>query len=200
MDREHGDRVARLEERVARLEAAAAQPASPAAASGTPPLAARAPAGAAGTAGPEPAGPPPAGAPGPDADAFWALRGLQARVGEPGAVVFAGSVHLPGGQRVEWQEGRLASQLLDDDWSQSAAGLTALAHPVRLLLVREILLGARTVAALGELPSLGTSGQLYHHLRQLVSAGWLRSSARGQYAVPAERVVPLLTVLAAARG
>ena len=66
--------------------------------------------------------------------------------------------------------GRLAGELLDDDWSQSAAGLTALAHPVRLLLVREVLLGAETVAALSELPSLGTSGQLYHHLRQLVSA------------------------------
>jgi hypothetical protein len=194
MDGEHDDRVARLEERVARLEAAAAR-----AAGGTPALAARAPAaGAAEGAGPEPPTPPPAGAPGTDPDAFWALRGLQARVGEPGAVVFAGSVHLPGGARVEWQEGRLASQLLDDDWSQSAAGLTALAHPVRLLLLREILLGAQTVAALGELPSLGTSGQLYHHLRQLVAAGWLRSSARGQYAVPAERVVPLLTVLAAA--
>jgi hypothetical protein len=179
MDGEHDDRVARLEERVARLEAAAGE-----AAGGPPALAARAP----------------AEAPGTDADAFWALRGLQARVGEPGAVVFAGSVDLPGGARVEWQEGRLASQLLDDDWSQSAAGLTALAHPVRLLLLREILLGAETVAALGELPSLGTSGQLYHHLRQLVSAGWLRSSARGQYHVPAERVVPLLAILAATRG
>ena len=175
------DRVARLEERVARLEAAAAR--TPAA--GTPAL----------TAGPPPAGPETAGA-----GDFWALRGLQARVGEPGAVVFAGSVHLPGGRRVEWQEARLASELLADDWSQCAAGLTALAHPVRLLLLREVLLGTQTVAALSELPSLGTSGQLYHHLRQLVSAGWLRSSARGQYAVPAERVVPLLTVLAAARG
>jgi hypothetical protein len=201
MGNDHDDRVARLEERVARLEAAAAQAPAPAAAGGAPPLAARPPVpDAAGAASPALPEPPPAGAPGTDADAFWALRGLQARVGEPGAVVFAGSVHLPGGARVEWQEGRLAGQLLDDDWSQSAAGLTALAHPVRLLLLREILLGARTVAALGELPSLGTSGQLYHHLRQLVAAGWLRSSARGQYAVPAERVVPLLTVLAAARG
>jgi hypothetical protein len=182
MESEPDDRVARLEERVARLEAAAG--------AGPPALTARAPA-----SGPEAPAPDAA-----DADEFWALRGLQARVGEPGAVVFAGAVHLPGGQRVEWQEGRLASELLADDWSQSAAGLTALAHPVRLLLLRAVLLGTATVAALSELPALGTSGQLYHHLRQLVSAGWLRSSARGQYAVPAERVIPLLTVLAAARG
>jgi hypothetical protein len=178
MDGEHDERVARLEERVARLEAAA----------GAPALTAGAPA-------PGPETPDPA-----EAGDFWALRGLQARVGAPGAVVFAGTVHLPGGSRVEWQEARPAGELLADDWSQAAAGLTALAHPVRLLLLREVLLGTGTVAALSELPSLGTSGQLYHHLRQLVSAGWLRSSARGQYAVPAERVVPLLTVLAAARG
>jgi hypothetical protein len=40
---------------------------------------------------------------------------------------------------------------------------------------------------------------VYHHLRQLTSAGWLRSAARGRYVVPPERVVPLLTVVAAAR-
>jgi hypothetical protein len=44
-----------------------------------------------------------------------------------------------------------------------------------------------------------TTGQLYHHLRQLVAAGWLRTSLRGRYAVPADRIVPLLALLAAAR-
>lgn len=44
-----------------------------------------------------------------------------------------------------------------------------------------------------------TSGQLYHHLRQLVSAGWLRATSRGSYAVPPDRVIPLLTILTAAR-
>jgi hypothetical protein len=168
-------RLAALEERVARLEAAAG-------------------AGAA-SAGELAA----AAAGGPDADVFWALHGLQARVGPPGAVLFTGSVTLPGGEHVEWQEGRPAGELLGDDWSQAAASLTALAHPVRLLLVREVLHGATTVAQLSEHPGLGTSGQLYHHLRQLVSAGWLHSSARGRYDVPADRVVPLLAVLAATR-
>jgi hypothetical protein len=70
---------------------------------------------------------------------------------------------------------------------------------VRLLLLREILQGARTTSELAAHERLGTTGQLYHHLRQLVAAGWLRTTARGQYRVPGERVVPLLTVLAAAR-
>jgi Helix-turn-helix domain len=166
------DRLRRLEARVARLEGAGARP-WPAAADGP---------GAAG-----------------HADDFWALHGLQERVGEPGAVLLTGSVTVPGAGHVEWQEGQLADTLLAEDWGELAAGLAALAHPVRLLLLREILLGTHTAAQLSEHPRLGTSGQLYHHLRQLVAAGWLRSSARGQYAVPPERVVPLLVTLAATR-
>jgi hypothetical protein len=131
---------------------------------------------------------------------FWALDELKAHAGEPGAVLFAGFVRLPGGERYEWQQGHPVDTLLAGDWAECAAALTALAHPVRLLLLHEILLGVRTTAELSGHERLGTSGQLYHHLRQLVSAGWLRSTARGQYSVPPERVVPLLTVLAAARG
>ncbi|MQA16732.1 MAG: helix-turn-helix domain-containing protein [Pseudonocardiaceae bacterium] len=130
---------------------------------------------------------------------FWALEGLKSRTEDPGAVLFTGAVTLPTGEHWEWQEGRLATAVLEDDWTEGAAMLSALAHPVRLLLLREILHGTRTVAELSTHESLGTTGQLYHHLRQLVSAGWLRATARGHYAVPGERVIPLLIVLAAVR-
>ncbi|WP_051715621.1 hypothetical protein [Streptomyces bikiniensis] len=45
----------------------------------------------------------------------------------------------------------------------------------------------------------GTTGQIYHHLRQLTGAGRLHTSGRGRYEVPAARVVPLLMALTAAR-
>ncbi|MEU8804461.1 ArsR family transcriptional regulator [Spirillospora sp. NPDC048819] len=130
-------------------------------------------------------------------DALWALNALKGRVDDPGAVLFTGSVTVPSGEHYEWQQGHPVDDLLDDDWSRAAETLSALAHPVRLLLLREILHGARTTAELGA--HVGTTGQLYHHLRQLVAAGWLRTTARGRYSVPGERVVPILTVLAAAR-
>ncbi|WP_433473920.1 ArsR/SmtB family transcription factor [Spirillospora sp. CA-142024] len=132
-------------------------------------------------------------------DTFWALNALKDRVGDPGAVLFTGSVTLPGGEHYEWQQGHTVDDLLQDDWSRAAETLSALAHPVRLLLLREILHGARTTAELAAHERLGTTGQLYHHLRQLVAAGWLRTTGRGRYSVPGERVVPILTVLAAAR-
>ncbi|TDC93555.1 helix-turn-helix domain-containing protein [Actinomadura sp. 7K507] len=132
-------------------------------------------------------------------ETFWALNALKDLVDEPGAVLFTGSVTLPSGEHYEWQQGHPVDDLLADDWSQAAETLSALAHPVRLLLLREILHGARTTAELAAHERLGTTGQLYHHLRQLVAAGWLRTTARGRYSVPGERVVPILTVLAAAR-
>ncbi len=145
-----------------------------------------------------------AGAPEPTAssEVFWALEGLKRRL-PGGGVLFTGAVPLPTGEHYEWQAGVPAEELVDADWeelaSDRAATLGALGHPVRLLLIGLILTGTRTVTELQRNPALGTTGQLYHHLRQLVSAGWLRAAGRGRYAVPPEKVIPLLVVLTAAR-
>jgi DNA-binding transcriptional ArsR family regulator len=131
---------------------------------------------------------------------FWALEGLKERLPSgDGAVLYAGVVPTPAGGWYEWQWGSDTAELLQADWSDLGAALAALGHPVRLLLLRQVLSGAGTVAELQERGELGTSGQLYHHLRQLVGAGWLTSSSRGRYAVPGERVVPLLVIISGAR-
>jgi hypothetical protein len=146
-------------------------------------------------AGTDDAKKPPAG------DMFWALHGLQERLGDDqsGAVIYTGTVDLPTGEHYDWQYGTAVDDLLADDWATSAGTLSALGHPVRLQLLRRVLAGARTAADLGTDEGLGTTGQLYHHLRQLVGAGWLRSTGRGHYSVPGERVVPLLVILSGAR-
>jgi hypothetical protein len=89
------------------------------------------------------------------------------------------------------------SGLLADDWTQYSVTLNALGHPLRLQLLRQVLAGAGTVAELQEIEGLGTTGRLYHHLRQLLGAGWLRSTTRGRYAIPDARVAPLLVILLA---
>jgi hypothetical protein len=131
--------------------------------------------------------------------AFWALDGIRQRFPEGGgAVLYTGTVRLDN-EGYDWQYGQTVDDLLAADWAELVGALTALANPVRLRLLREILGGRRGTAELAEIDGLGTTGQLYHHLRQLTAAGWLRTSARGQYAIPAERVVPLLAILTAAR-
>lgn len=131
----------------------------------------------------------------PEGDQFWALNMLKGMVGEPGMVLFTGTVTPTEGEHFDWQEGKLMDQLLAQDWSELSANLAALAHPVRLSLVQDVLTGRRTASELSADGRFGTSGQLYHHLRQLVSAGWLKSTGRGHYSVPPQRVVPLLVIL-----
>ncbi|MGI5213168.1 ArsR/SmtB family transcription factor [Plantactinospora sp. CA-290183] len=137
---------------------------------------------------------------------FWALEGLKDRLAkagaDAGAVLFTGSVRLPTHERYDWQYGLPVEAILDDpeNWSAASESLAALGHPVRMRLLREILAGRRTVAELTELEGIGTTGQAYHHLRQLSAAGWLHSPGRGRYEVPPGRVVPLLVVLVAARA
>lgn len=132
---------------------------------------------------------------------FWALEGLRAQIGdlEGGAVLYTGIVELSPTEHYEWQMGLPVQGLLEDDWSGPATTLAALGHPVRLMLLKRVLQGVRNPAELAEQEGLGTTGQIYHHLRQLVSAGWLRASARGVYEVPGERVIPLLALVMGAK-
>ncbi|MGW5847993.1 ArsR/SmtB family transcription factor [Streptomyces sp. NPDC055254] len=168
------ERVAELERRLAALEAAGAG-----------------------------AGPPAAGTEVVEGD-FWALEGWKSRLpglgADQGGVLFTGAVALPTGERYEWQQGAVTEDLLDPgaDGGRVADSLAALGHPVRLRLLREILAGRRTAAELTGLDGVGTSGQVYHHLRHLAAAGWLHTTGRGRHEVPGGRVVPLLVLLSAA--
>ena len=131
--------------------------------------------------------------------AFWILDGLKARLAAgTGAVVLAGVVPLPTGEQYAWQYGQATQDLLGASWLELSKAIAALGHPVRLRLMQLILTGTRSVADLQSVDELGTSGQLYHHLRQLMVAGWLVQTARGHYSVPGNRVIPLLVLLLAA--
>ena len=139
--------------------------------------------------------------PEPEADQFWLLD--QVRTRHPaGAVVFGGTATVGSTAtdkgEVAWQWGAESDRLLEQDWEAAAAVLDALSHPVRLRLLQRVLNGTTSTADLAADDALGTTGQLHHHLRALVAAGWLASTGRGQWAVPPPRVVPLLAVVLAA--
>ncbi len=140
----------------------------------------------------------PARVPLSSSDQLWALDEVKRQAEGSGKVVYAGVATLPHGDTYHWQNGGEVASLIEIDWTIFADTIAALGHPVRLMLLRHIVQGRRTVGELQQLEALGTTGQLYHHLRQLVSAGWLRADGRGRYAVPVERVVPLLVVISVA--
>ena len=138
-----------------------------------------------------------------DEEQFWALTGLQSQLNDhpstvEGAVMLVGSLKLPDGTPVAWQQAAGTAGIWETEWSDQAAAFSALGHPVRLELLRHILSGTHATADLAEVASLGTTGQLHHHLRQFVAAGWVKQSGRGNYEVPAARIVPLLACLVGA--
>jgi hypothetical protein len=79
--------------------------------------------------------------------------------------LFTGVVALPTGEEYVWQHGQSTDVLLGSDWSELSPVIAALGHRVRLQLLHLVLTGTRSVAELQADDRLGTSGQLYHHLR-----------------------------------
>ena len=140
-----------------------------------------------------------------DPERFWALARLAERAGPVragrggGQPAVRGPGCHPGRRRPD-----LAGRAPAARGAGGGAGrtrqaiLAALGSPVRLEIVRRLLLGGQTSGELQEIPGLGTSGQLYHHLRDLQSAGLVVQRRRGRYAVAADKVVPALVIIAAA--
>lgn len=143
------------------------------------------------------------GLPATKAGGWWLLEHLAARPhereGVGGTVAYGGTTSTPGVGEVAWQAEHYVADLLEIDVGPAAPVFAALGHPVRLEILRRLLLGARTLADLQQIPGTGTTGQIHHHLRELRSAG-LVVAARNDFSVVAERVVPVLVALAAAAG
>lgn len=129
-------------------------------------------------------------------ETFWALDGLKQRLPAPGGVLFVGAVETTRGP-VEWQFGLATDSVMDREWADSASSLAALGNPTRLAILNAVLAGIDSVAALVAHVDVGSTGQAYHHVNQLVANGWLAQSSRGHYVVPAERIVPLMIIITA---
>jgi DNA-binding transcriptional ArsR family regulator len=115
-----------------------------------------------------------------------------------GSLLYAGRATTPGGGDLIWQAEHPLPDVLAEGWEDAADVLSALGSPFRLELIRALLLGRGTVQQLQEIPGLGTSGQLYHHLRDLQSVGVVTQRRRGRYGVAGDKVVPCLIIIAAA--
>ncbi len=78
--------------------------------------------------------------------------------------------------------------------------LAALASMPRLALYRAVLERPATSGELMKAASLNTTGQLYHHLREMIGAGLIVQEGRDRYALVPERLPAARTILGAALG
>jgi DNA-binding HxlR family transcriptional regulator len=136
---------------------------------------------------------------------LWVTPVLEKRSGPPfeghdarGSIVYAGSVATAGISSILWEVERPLPPMLEATWDTAASVLAALGHPVRLRIIRHLLRGARSSQELLEIEGIGTTGRLYHHLRELELCGLIVSPTRNEYVVPPQKVVPCLVVIAAA--
>lgn len=136
----------------------------------------------------------------------WMLEGLRGRIPargrarSAGRLGYAGLVRTPAGANYRWRGEHPVEALLAADWSECANPLGALGHRVRLDIMRALINGVNEVSQLQRQPGLGTSGQLYHHLRELQAAGWVRQQERSRYLVVPDRVVATLLLIGVVMG
>jgi hypothetical protein len=130
-------------------------------------------------------------------DLIARLRAGLAGTGRSGAVVYAGAAGF-GEREYLWAKEHGTADLAGADWAGAAGTLESLGSPARLALVAALLDGplrrADLQAALGE----SSTGQLYHHLRELQAARLVLQRERGLYELAGHAVVPLLAIVAAA--
>lgn len=102
------------------------------------------------------------------------------------------------GRNVAWQVERSWADVVPLAGEQVARVLSALASGVRLRVVGELTAGTLTTGELAERLGQASSGQLFHHLRELLAAGIIHQPGRGTYALLPQQVVPMLALLSAA--
>lgn len=118
------------------------------------------------------------------------------RVGH-GQVTYVGAGETTDGT-IAYQMSRSWGELGTADPSPLASCMVALASPVRVAIVQTLARGRATKADLSAALDEPSSGQLYHHLKELMAAGVIHQPERAAYAIPPHRMVPLLALLAAA--
>ncbi|MCE6997744.1 helix-turn-helix domain-containing protein [Saccharothrix sp. S26] len=115
-----------------------------------------------------------------------------------GAFGYGGQVSVGDG-RASWRIDVTPERALSLPDRPRIEVLAALAHPVRVQLVRTLLArGGQPATALQEAAGLGSTGQLYHHLKALTASGVVEQDKRGSYRLRQAATVPVLVLLTAA--
>nr|WP_282935819.1 ATP-binding protein [Paenibacillus sp. RC67] len=132
-------------------------------------------------------------------------KGIITREQDTDSTASEGTIYYSGQYRNEtlkykWEaHEQHVSTLLAQDGEKLAKILSALGNKQRLDILRSVLKGPATGTDLVEQLHMGTTGQLYHHIKALLGSDLLVQEERGgEYSLPPHRVLPVLLLLAAA--
>ncbi|QUH01189.1 helix-turn-helix transcriptional regulator [Saccharopolyspora erythraea] len=129
-----------------------------------------------------------------------ALEGVErANAVEPSGSSVEYRGQLAGPVELEWSIHVDPARVMELDDGPRTDVLAALGHPARAAVVRLLAgEGPQNAAALQAAAGLGSTGQLYHHLKSLTSCGLVEQDKRGSYRLRAQATIPALVLLTAA--
>jgi DNA gyrase subunit B len=91
------------------------------------------------------------------------------------------------------------AEVLKPDSGSLANILSSLGHKQRIEMIKSLLQKPKNAAELVKELGMGTTGQLYHHMKPLLHAGIIEQKERGgSYSIAADKILPILLQLAAA--
>lgn len=115
---------------------------------------------------------------------------------EHGRVVYSG-IGPWQDRSVAWQMERTWTEVLAVDSDAIARVLAALASPTRIRIVKALIGGPAGTGDLAERVDAGTTGQLFHHLKELLAVGIVHQPQRGVYELRPQHALPFLTIASA---
>ena len=115
---------------------------------------------------------------------------------EHGRVVYSG-IGPWQDRSVVWQMERTWTDVLDVDPDAIARVLAALASPIRIRIVEALMSGPAGTGEIAARVDTGTSGQLFHHLKELLAIGIVHQPQRGVYELRPQHALPFLAIASA---
>jgi DNA-binding HxlR family transcriptional regulator len=111
-----------------------------------------------------------------------------------GVIMYAGAITILRKTSL-WMREHPIPEILKSDPDAIARILMALGNQSRIAIVIELIQRRLSAPELQELLKIPSTGQLYHHLKELLSAGIISQPKRNTYEVNVHKLVPLLNIL-----
>jgi ArsR family transcriptional regulator len=101
-------------------------------------------------------------------------------------------------QRYQLARQQTLPALFDMSPEPLAQVFAALANPHRILILRALCDGPRSSQSLQEVLGMSSTGQLYHHLKELLAAGLIIQHGRSGYSIDPVKLIPICVALTVA--
>ena len=112
-----------------------------------------------------------------------------------GTLSYAGTIQLAG-QPFRFQQTLVAQSLFEASPELLVMIFAALASPHRVIILRTLCEKPCTAQQLQEVLGMGSAGQLYHHLKELMAAGLITQRERSSaYTIEPAKVIPICAAL-----